>query len=619
MRIPLLLVFTLAGVVSTARGEVVRRPNILWITCEDTGPQLGCYGDACSRTPNLDALAAKGMIYRTVWSNAPVCAPARTAIVTGVYPTSTGAEHMRSMTRLPGHMRMYPQFLREAGYYCTNNSKEDYNVEKPGAVWDESSRKAHWRNRRPGQPFFAVFNHLVTHESQIRKRPHTWQHDPAKVRVPAYHPDAPEVREDWAQYYDCITEMDALAGENLRELDAAGLADDTVVFFYGDHGPGMPRCKRSPCDSGLHVALIVYVPPKYRELAGRDYVAGGKSDRLVGFVDLAPTLLSLAGVRPPEWMQGRAFLGPHAAAGPSYLFGFRGRMDERYDLVRSVRDRRYVYVRNYMPHLPAGQHNAYMFETPTTRVWKRLFDEGRLTPAQAAFWGPKPPEELYDLQGDPDEVKNLARSPEHEEILRRMRGVLREQLLAVRDVGFLPEGEIHSRSKDSSPYEMGHDDQAYPLERILLTAETASSLAPEAVPALRTAMREDRDSAVRYWGALGLLMRGRPCVEANAAELRKALTDDSPYVRAVAAEALGRFGAGADGKAALSELLRLADVRKQGVYVSIFALNALDRLGPAAAEAKDAIRSLPTSGPSVIDRMQSAIPRLLESIQANLR
>ncbi|HRX79964.1 MAG TPA: sulfatase, partial [Pirellulaceae bacterium] len=234
------------------------RPNVLWITSEDNGPHLGCYGDDYATTPNLDALAARGMIYRTCWSNAPVCAPARTTIISGMYPTSLGAEHMRSMTQLPDAFKMYPVYLREAGYYCTNNSKEDYNVKPTGEVWDDSSGKAHWKKRADGQPFFAIFNHTISHESKLRTRPHKAVHDAAKVRVPAYHPDTPEVRQDWAQYYDRITEMDALAGENLQEIAAAGLADDTIVFYYGDHGSGMPRSKRWPYNSGLQVPLIVY-------------------------------------------------------------------------------------------------------------------------------------------------------------------------------------------------------------------------------------------------------------------------------------------------------------------------------------------------------------------------
>src|SRR5437763_13664617 len=221
MQRALIAALALLAFCPAAPAQAPKRPNILWITCEDIGPHLGCYGDTYARTPNLDRLAKRGVIYRHAWSNAPVCAPARTTIVSGLYPTSTGAEHMRSNTRLPAAFSMFPRFLRQAGYYCTNNVKEDYNLDKTGQVWDESSKKAHWKNRKPGQPFFAVFNILVTLESQIRKRPHKLINDPAKVRIPAYHPDTPEVRHDWAQYYDNITTMDEIAGQLLRELEEA--------------------------------------------------------------------------------------------------------------------------------------------------------------------------------------------------------------------------------------------------------------------------------------------------------------------------------------------------------------------------------------------------------------
>ncbi|PCH53071.1 MAG: hypothetical protein COC21_06705 [Verrucomicrobiales bacterium] len=287
-------------------------PNILWITSEDNGPHLGCYGDSYAVTPNLDRLAKRSLRYTRASSTAPVCAPARTTIISGIYPPATGAEHMRSMTRLPAGFKMYPVYLRQLGYYCTNNSKEDYNLEKVGQVWDESGRKAHWKNRPDGKPFFAIFNHTISHESQIRNKinPADRIHDPAKVRIPTYHPDTPEVRKDWAQYHDRITMMDKLVGKNLRELEEAGLADDTIVFYYGDHGSGMPRSKRWPYFSGLNVPLIIHVPEKFKHLAPPEYKTGGSSDRLVGFIDLAPTLLELLGIRTDNSFQGVSLLAP---------------------------------------------------------------------------------------------------------------------------------------------------------------------------------------------------------------------------------------------------------------------------------------------------------------------
>jgi len=598
-----------------ARGAEL--PNILWVVCEDINPQLGCYGDSYAVTPNLDRLAAKSLRYRYVWSNAPVCAPARTSLISGVYATSTGAEHMRSLVDMPQFMKMYPQFLRERGYYCTNNSKEDYNLEKPGQVWDESSGKAHWKNRTSGQPFFAVFNLGISHESQIRKRPHTLVHDPAKARVPAYHPDTPEVRHDWAQYYDNVTTMDSQAEKLLKEIDNAGLSDDTLVFFYGDNGSGMPRSKRWPYDSGLHVPLLVHVPKKFQHLAPKEYAPGGASERLVSFVDFAPTLLSIAGVQPPEWMQGHAFMGKYETPPQPYIHGFRGRMDERYDMVRSVRNQRYIYIRNYMPHLIYGQYIAYMFETPTTRVWKQLYDEGKLKPPQTFFWEPKPTEELYDLQADPDEVHNLAGSPAHQAILTELRQAQQQHALRIRDLGFLSEAEQHSRSAGTTRYELGHDRQKYPLEKIMAMAELAASLRPDVLPQLRPGLKDD-DSALRYWAAMGLLMRGKTAVEKSRGELRAALKDASPSVRITAARALGQYGSDADLREALPVLKELAPPDKNGAYVSLLALSAVDALGNKAAGLTEMLKTMPRKDPRVVARANGYVPRLLEEILNNL-
>jgi len=592
------------------------RPNILWLTCEDTSPNLGCYGDTYAVTPNLDKFAARSLRYTHAWSCAPVCAPARTTLISGVYPTSTGAHHMRSNIRMPAFMRMYPQLLREAGYYCSNNAKEDYNLIKPDGVWDESSRNAHYKNRNPGQPFFAIFNHEITHESRIRSRPHTLVHDPAKVRVPTYHPDTPEVRHDWAQYHDNITTMDGQIATKLKELEDAGLAEDTIIFFYGDHGSGMPRSKRWPYNSGLHVPLIVHVPEKWRHLAPKDYKPGGATDRLVSFVDFAPTLCSLAGVKPPDWMQGHAFMGKFEAAPQQFVHGFRGRMDERYDNVRSVTDGRYVYIRNYMPHLIYGQHLNYMWQTPTTRAWEQGFKDGKLTAAQATFWKPKAPEELYDLATDGDEVKNLAASPQHRDVLEKFRKAQRDHALRIRDVGLLAEAEMHRRSAVTTPYELARRAD-FPFERILDTAELASSLKPDALPKLKSAMN-DKDSGVRYWGTMGVLMRGRDAAKSCSPELTKALTDESPSVRIAAAQALSLAGGEDAIKSLTPALLTLSDTGKSDYWACVEALNVLDGFDRAALPFLDRIKQLPSTS-SQPQRVKEYVPRLLEKILADLK
>ncbi len=605
-----ILLFLILGV--RGLGHASDRPNILWITSEDHGPHMGCYGDAFATTPHVDALAKKGMLFKHAWSNAPVCSAARTTIIAGMYASSTGSEHMRSMVAMPKGTKMYPQLLREAGYYCTNNSKEDYNLVKGPEVWDASSQKAHWKNRKAGQPFFAIFNSVASHESQLRKRRHVAVHDPAKVRVPAYHPDTPEVRQDWAQYYDTVTAADAIAGQRLRELEEAGLAEETIIFYYADHGSGMPRNKRWPCNSGLQVPLVVYFPPKWQHLAPKEYTAGGRSHQLVSFVDLAPTLLSVIGVKPPDWMQGHAFAGPFQTEPQPFLYGFRGRMDERYDLVRSVTDGRFVYVRNYMPHLSQGQHVSYQFQTPSTQVWRRLFKEGKLTLSQSLFWQvPKAAEELYDLQNDPDEVLNLAQSVEHQPILKKMREAQEALALRIRDTGFLPEGEMHHRTGEMSPYDMAHDDKQYPLEKLLHLAGEASSMKSETVESLKDSLTET-DAGLRYWGAMGLLMRDADAVKSARTELQKALEDVSPYVRVPAAWALTKHGDESDRKTALLVLVELANLESHGVFTAISALNALDDLGGKADAVREQIKQLPNKGKLPNQRYGNYVPRLLE-------
>ena len=298
-----LLPLSLALLLSlSASPAFAAQPNILWVSSEDHGPQMGCYGDTYATTPHIDTFAKRALRYTHAWAVAPVCAPTRTTIVTGLHGPSSGGDHMRSMVAYPAGQKMFPQLLREAGYYTTNHTKEDYNLPKTPAVWDASSAQAHWKNRPAGKPFFAVFNSTKSHESQIIKLGTEGKpvHDPAKVRVPAYHPDTPEVRRDWALYYDSVTAADADAGAVLAQLAADGLADDTIIFYWADHGSGMPRSKRWPSNSGLHVPLLVHIPEKFKDLRPADYVAGGTTDRPVSFVDFSPTMCSLAGVKPPE-------------------------------------------------------------------------------------------------------------------------------------------------------------------------------------------------------------------------------------------------------------------------------------------------------------------------------
>lgn len=604
------------------RGEPEERPNFLWLTWEDTGPHFRCFGDEYSITPNMDRLAQRGCIYPNTWASAPVCAPARTAIVTGVCPTSSGAEHMRSMSPMPPGWKMFPGYLREAGYYCINNGKEDYNLPKPEGTWDFSlggnggappavtpenpmgTGRGHWRNRKAGQPFFVVNNDMTTHESHIFPAPgdDPLLHDPAKAWLADFQPDTPEMRRDWARYHDLLTRSDARQKAILDQLERDGLLNDTIIVVTSDHGCGVARYKRMPYDSGLHVPMMLVFPEKYRHLAPKDYKPGGKSDRLIGTIDLAPTMLSLAGVRPPEYYHGHAFAGAFEAAPRSYLHGMRGRMDERYDLMRSTRNKRYVYIRNYNPHRIYGQHVNYAWNLPSTPRWEQLYREGKLAAPKTHFWESKPGEELYDLQNDPSEVMNLAVSPAHKAVLDEFRREHHRYELQVRDVGLLPEGEMHARAEGSTPYEMGHDPKRYPVERILAAADLASSGQPGATRQLEANLN-DTDSGVRYWGAMGALIRGRGEVTRMQNALRRALTDDSPCVRVAAAEALGMHGPEADLSGVLKLLIGLADSVRNNSYVAIQALNAIDALGRKAAPLKQQIAALSVKDPKSPDRV----------------
>lgn len=517
-------------------------PNILWITSEDNSPFAGCYGDEFATTPNMDRLASEGFLYTRAFANAPVCAPARNTILTGVYASSGGHSHMRSQYPKSEIVKPYPVYLREAGYYCTNNVKEDYNLPagQTRGIWDESSRTAHYRNRKPGQPFFAVFNSTISHESSIHRRTpiEEIRHDPSKVKLPPYHPDTPDMRHDWAQYYDKIEEMDTWIGTILKELDESGEAENTIVFYYGDHGGVLARSKRFLYESGTRVPFIVRIPERYKYLFPAKK-PGSRIDRLISFVDLVPTLMSIAGINVPEYLQGNAFLGDQKTRDPEYVYLFRDRMDERYDMSRAIRDKKFRYIRNYMPFRPNGQHLEYLWLAPSVISWEAAFKNGECNEMQSRFWLPKSAEELYDSENDPWEVNNLASDLAYTDVLLRMREACTQKILSIRDAGFIPEADRTARVAGQPVYEYMRKPEL-PFEEIVKAANMASAATASDLETLKRYIRHT-DSAIRYWGVTGLLIIKE---EARAAipELTEALNDSSPNVVSVAAEALYNLG-----------------------------------------------------------------------------
>jgi hypothetical protein len=432
-----------------------------------------------------------------------------------------------------------------------------------------------------------VLNSMITHESCLHGSVVHPEYLKEPFTLPPYHPDTPEIRSNWVEYYHDMTKMDAWVGSILSRLQQDGLADDTVVFYFSDHGGILPRSKRFVYDSGLHVPLIVRFGKNVQSLAPA--APGSKLDRVVSFVDLPPSLSSLAGAEIPRQYTGIAFLGPKAGPERQYAFGFRGRMDERYDLSYTVRDTRYRYIRNYLPHRIYGQHIAYLWKMPATVSWENAYRTGACNAVQSAFWNPKPTEELYDEQNDPYEVRNLAEDPAARPELERLRAALHDQLVANRDAGLLPEPEMLARAKGDPIYAMTHDPNRYPFERILRAADVASRRDAASVPQLVEWMK-DPDAGVRYWAAVGCSVRGS-AADGAAGALAPLLNDPSASVRIAAAEALCRLGRAGDGLPALVHEVRGDE------FTAMLALNTLEALGdvakPAASSIAAAVAKLP--------------------------
>jgi arylsulfatase A-like enzyme len=579
------LVFSVSPSVAGAAAEDPKpsRPNILWIVSEDNNPFLGCYGDKLAKTPTLDALASEGILYEHCHTM-PVCAPSRFSIITGMYPTSCGpANQMRAQGKIPTWLRGFPTFLREAGYFTSNNAKTDYN--SPISVreaWNESRKTAHWRHREPGQPFFAVFNTEITHESCLHPERKKSDHvpritDPKAVRIPAYQPDTPEFREDWAYYYDCMAKMDSHMAGLLQQLKDDGLYDDTIIFYFGDNGGILPRSKRFLYDTGTHVPLLVRFPKKYQHLAPAE--PGSRVNGVVSFLDFAPTVLSLAGIQPKDYMAGFALAGQFRQPHAPYVYAARDRMDGTLDMSRTVKDEKFCYIKNYNPHLPYGIYEQYQFRAAAYQAWQRLHDQGKLTGLPAKFFEPKPAEELYETPNDRDEVHNLAGDPKYREALERMRGALRAHLLRTHDNGFLPE------SSPQQGYDNTRDLTKYPLEKILDVADLAIQRDAKNLSRFEGALAGNHEG-LRYWGAMGCVMLAEKAKPA-AQILKTHLKDPSPGVSLACAESLCQIGESAIALPVIENALQHGslEVRTQ-------AANILEHVGEIARPALPLMRTV---------------------------
>ena len=534
---------------SNASKEEKKPPNILWITVEDISPDLGCYGDSLAHTPTLDALASKGFRYNHAIANAPVCAPARNAIITGMYPSSLGTLHMRSFSnsmkssgRIPEDIILYPEVLRNAGYYCTNNTKEDYNFNLKRAIWDESGKSAHWKNRPDKRtPFFSIFNLTMTHESCINNQekhermtqdlPDHLRTDSEKIVVPPYYPDTPKVKSLLARHYDNIATMDIVVKKLLKELKDAGESENTIVFFFSDHGTGLPRHKRWLFDTGVKVPFIVYIPKQFKEL----YPAkpGSEVEQLISFIDLAPTVIELAGAEIPKKMQGQAFLGKNLKPEREYVFLARGRMDERYDIQRGVRSKKFKYLRYYEPKKPFIQYMNTPEGGPLMTALREAKKMGNLKlEGKQLFVANKPTESLFDLTQDPMEFNDLANDPSMKDVLAQLRIVHDQWMKEVMDVGLIPEAIMRTweEKNDQSIYKWVRTQEDFYDELLLISSTSNENILFRGL--------NHPNEAVRYWAGQGFYNLDKKIGNSSINRLKQKLNDPVINVGISAARAL---------------------------------------------------------------------------------
>ncbi len=572
------------------------RPNILWIVSEDNAAQwLGCYGNKEAQTPRIDALAKRSVLFERAYANAPVCAVSRCTILNGAYSPTLGTQNMRSLHTIPTEtFKPYVSYLREQGYYCTNNAKTDYNFKgNDNSLWDVSSNQAHYKNRPAGKPFFAVFNIEISHESNLfpakvksnresGQTPQTPRLDPKTLFLPPYVPDLPEMRSDWAIYHDTITAMDKLVGAKLDELEKSGQAENTIVFYYADHGGPTPRGKRYLEDTGVHIPLLVHVPKKWQALS--PFTQGQRVSELVSFVDFAPTLLSLCGLKKPTQMQGRAFLGTERVAPKpnSTVFLYADRFDELYGMRRAVTDGRFKYIRRFMPHLPSAPYSYYQMAIPGWAAWQKAWQDGKLSGYHKALWEPaEATEELFDTQSDPWEIKNLAREPAQAKRLAAMRTQLKATMTQVHDTALVPEPMYAELAGNNATIHGYVNSAAFPLTDVVEIAFLASARDTKNLPALTKALKSPHP-VIRYWGALGCVALGKSAAAATDA-LTPLLTDESAANRITAAHALFVLGQTERGKAVLvAELDKPSNEYAQQLLVNTITRLNLDEAIPAS-------------------------------------
>ena len=503
----LLLIFVF--IISSCNDELDPKPNILWIVTEDNSLHyMNLYTKGGAEMPNISSLASEGIVFNNAFSNAPVCSVARSTIITGVYSPRIGTQYHRrmSLVKLPDDVKPLPVYLKEAGYYTSNNSKEDYNFIKDGEIWDESSGKASYKNRKKGQPFFHVQNFHNTHEGQLHFDQEHLENalktnNLDSVKPFPYHPDTPTFRYTQSLYHNHHKDVDKEIGKFIKKLEDENLLDNTIIFYYADHGGVLPRSKGYIYESGLNVPLVVRVPEKFKKLS--PFKAGSRTSTFVEFVDLVPTVLSLAGIEIPRSIDGKPFLGKKLKKSnlekQNTTFGYADRFDEKYDLVRSVRVGKYKYIRNYQPFNVDGLYNYYRYKMLAYKEWYKLFQDGKLNEVQGQFFKPRAPEALYNIEEDPHEIKNLAKDKNYIEILLDLRTKLNDHLVSINDLSFIPEPHLLENGLDDIvSYSEKNKDL---ISRLIKISDLSLNDYKQVSSKIQDALN-DINPWVRYWGLI---------------------------------------------------------------------------------------------------------------------
>lgn len=523
----------------------LEKPNIVWLVSEDNSKHfLKLYDEGGASMPNIEALAEKGIVFNNAFSNAPVCSVARSTIISGCYAPRVGSQYHRRMelAPMPDGLKMFPEYLREAGYYTTNNSKEDYNLIKSDSVWDESSKKATYKNRKTGQPFFHVQNFGGTHEGQLHFSKAQMDSMAEKtsienVSVFPYHPDTPTYRFTNAHYRNLHQKVDTQIGQFINQLKEDGLMENTIIFYYGDHGGVLPRSKGYVYESGLSVPMIVYVPEKWKHLS--PVKMGSRTDAFVQFIDLAPTVLNLTGVTIPEQIDGKAFLGKTVTTENidkrNATFGYADRFDEKYDLVRSIRRGKYKYIRNYQPFNVDALFNFYRYKMLAYKEWEQLFEDGKLNEKQEQFFKARAPEALYDIEKDPHEIHNLAADPTHESTLKELRSNLQNQVKSMPDLSFYPEPYFLEAGL-SNPVEFGQQNRTE-ITKLIDIADLSLKPFGKAKEEIEKALKSDNPWK-RYWGLIVCSSFGKESYPFFKMAVQMSKEDKENLVRLRAAEFL---------------------------------------------------------------------------------